>query len=111
MNYRKLRIGAGNRINAEVALEGGRGGVPTAQDAAIELQVLLVGSMPPSTGCFFPRTSGSDDWLQRKERNPCIMLIMTTHTHTRRHVCTSKWPKANNVFILFMSLLVVLKNI
>lgn len=54
VNYRKLRIGAGNRINAEVALEGGRAGVPTAQDAAIELQVLLVGSMAASTGGFFP---------------------------------------------------------
>lgn len=54
VNYRKLRIGAGNRINAEVALEGGRAGVPTAQDAAIELQVLLVGSMPARAGGFFP---------------------------------------------------------
>lgn len=53
MNYRKLRIGAGNRINAEVALERGRVGVPTTQDAAIELQVLLVGSMPTGMGCFF----------------------------------------------------------
>lgn len=34
-----------------------------AQDAAIELQVLLVGSVPASLGCFFPQTSGSDDWL------------------------------------------------
>lgn len=54
VNYRKLRIGAGNRINAEVALEGGRAGVPTAQDAAVELQVLLVGSMPASAGGFLP---------------------------------------------------------
>lgn len=54
VNYRKLRIGAGNRINAEVALEGGRAGVPTAQDAAIELQVLLVGSVPARAGGFFP---------------------------------------------------------
>lgn len=54
MNYRKLRIGAGNRVNAEVALEGGRAGVPTAQDAAIELQVLLVGSMPASMWGVFP---------------------------------------------------------
>lgn len=54
VNYRKLRIGAGNRINAEVALEGGRAGVPTAQDAAVELQVLLVGSMPARAGGFFP---------------------------------------------------------
>lgn len=54
VNYRKLRIGAGNRVNAEVALEGSRAGVPTAQQAAIELQVLLVGSMEGGTGFFFP---------------------------------------------------------
>ena len=69
MNYRKLRIGAGNRINAEVAPWGGRVRVPTAEDAAIELQVLLVGSMLDGTGRFFPRTGGSDDWLQRKGRS------------------------------------------
>ena len=63
MNYRKLRIGAGNRINAEVALEGGRAGVPTAQEAAIELQVLLVGSMPASMWGVFPRIGRSEDWL------------------------------------------------
>lgn len=34
-----------------------------AEDAAIEFQVLLVGSMLDGTGCFFPRTGGSDDWL------------------------------------------------
>ena len=85
VNYRKLRIGAGNRINAEVALEGGRGRVPTTQDAAVEFQVLLVGSMPASTGRFFPRTSGSDDRLQRRERDPRTILIVTTHTHTHTH--------------------------
>lgn len=85
MNYRKLRIGAGNRINAEVALQGGRGGVPTAQDAAVELQVLLVGSMPPSTGGFFPRTSGSDDGLQRRERSGHHAKEGRTHTHVHAH--------------------------
>lgn len=105
MNYRKLRIGAGNRINAEVALQGGRGGVPTAQDAAVELQVLLVGSMPPSTGGFFPRTSGSDDGLQRRERSGHHAKEGRTHTRARTHT----WPKASNVSVLFMALLVVLK--
>ena len=34
-----------------------------AEDAAIELQVLLVGSVLDGTGRFSPRTGGSDDWL------------------------------------------------
>lgn len=63
VNYRKLRIGAGNRVNAAVALEGGRAVVPTAQQAAIELQVLLVGSMPTSTGVSLPWTGRGEDWL------------------------------------------------
>ncbi len=66
VNYQKLRIGAGNRFNAAVVLEGGRARVPTAQDAAIELHVLLVGPELGSPRCFLSRTHRSGHCLQRK---------------------------------------------
>lgn len=67
VNYRKLRIGAGNRFNAAVVLEGGRARVPTAQDAAIELHVLLVGPELGSSRCFLSRTYRSSHCLQRRK--------------------------------------------
>lgn len=48
VNYRKLRIGAGNRINAVVTLGRGCGGAPTAQGGSIQLGHVLLVPFPVS---------------------------------------------------------------
>lgn len=55
VNYRKLRIGAGNRINAVVTLGRGYGHAPTAQGGSVQLHVLLV-------ALIVSRTPGLRGW-------------------------------------------------
>lgn len=60
VNYRKLRIGAGNRTNAVVTLGRGCGGAPTAQGGSIQLgHVFLVPLPQPGSGGLRCRTAGS----------------------------------------------------
>lgn len=70
MNYRKLRIGAGNRINALVTLGGGSGGAPTAQGGSIQLRHVLLVSLPvPGTGQPRGSTAGGPSRADLRE-NP-----------------------------------------
>lgn len=48
VNYRKLRIGAGNRTNAVVTLGRGCGGAPTAQGGSVQLRHVLLVLLPVS---------------------------------------------------------------
>lgn len=59
VNYRKLRIGAGNRTNAVVTLGRGPGGAPTAQGVSIHLgHILLVPLPQPGPGGLCCRVGG-----------------------------------------------------
>lgn len=59
VNYRKLRIGAGNRTNAVVTLGRGSGGAPTAQGGSVQLgHVLLVPLPQPGSGGLRCRAGG-----------------------------------------------------
>jgi len=59
VNYRKFRIGAGNRINAVVTLGRDCGGAPTAQGGSVQLGHVLLVPLPVSrTGGLRSRTAG-----------------------------------------------------
>lgn len=68
MNYRKLRIGAGNRINAVVTLGRGCGGAPTAQGGSVQLGHVLLVPLPVSgTGGFRSRAAGGPSLAKLRE--------------------------------------------
>lgn len=73
VNYRKLGIGAGNRINAGSALDGGCGGAPTAQSSSVELRrVLLVVLQVAWLRGLGGRAAGSPERLQKSRATAAI---------------------------------------
>lgn len=69
VNYRKLRIGAGNRINAVVTLGRGCGGAPTAQGGSVQLRHVLLVPLPVSwPGGLHSHAAGGPSLTKLQER-------------------------------------------
>lgn len=77
VNYRKCRIGAGNRTNAVVTLGRGCRGAPTAQGGSVQLGHVLLVVLPVSgTGELRSHTVGSPSLAKLREE-----VTVTGHTN------------------------------
>ncbi|ETE68418.1 RCC1 domain-containing protein 1, partial [Ophiophagus hannah] len=74
-NYRKCRIGAGNRVNAAIALGKGCRGTPTAQSCSVELRHVLLVALRLAFGRGLGNhTEGGPDRLQAERGLPLVSL-------------------------------------
>ena len=68
MNYRKFRIGAGNRINALVTLGRGCRGAPTAEGGSVQVGHVLLVLLPASrTGRLHKHAAGGPSLASLQE--------------------------------------------